>query len=155
MIKIGYQFATHPQFPPIMANFESVCTTKFVWWLVQYTLTMNGTFWYFNCIMTLILTPWNTLTPLAPNYVTNSKTIVSQIKPPYKTMASTTILFKLSKMSPSTTITRITTKEWTLWIFHHICMNENPILFIHGCNFITQKGNKSNSLEQILGLIQH
>lgn len=93
--------------------------------------------------------------PITPNYVTTFETIVSQIKPPYKTMASTKILFRLFKMSPSTTITRITTKELTLWIFHHICMDENPRLLIHGCNFITKKGNKSNNLKQILGLVQH
>ncbi len=34
-------------------------------------------------------------------------------------------------------------------------MDGNPKLLIHGCNFITQKGDKSNNLNQILSLVHY
>ncbi len=95
-------FIEHLQFPPQCPIFKKNCTTKFVQWFMQCTLIMKGTIWSLSWTITPILTPWKTLTPLAPNVI-NLDVIFSYVKSPYKTKTSTKMCFKLFKMTPSTT----------------------------------------------------
>ncbi len=63
-------------------------------------------------------------------------------------MASTKILFKLSKVAPSTIHCKDNNKG-VCCQFSNTSTYGNPRLLIHGCNFITRKRNKPSSLNQI------
>ncbi len=81
-----------------MPIFESVCIAKFM----QCTPIMNNAIWSLSWTVTLVLTSWKTLIPLAPNVI-NLNAIFFYVRSPYKTKASTKMCFKLFEMAPSTT----------------------------------------------------
>jgi hypothetical protein len=68
---------------------------------VQCIPIMNGVVCSLNWTITLVLTPWNTLIPLAPNVI-NLDAIISYVRSFYNIRTSIRMRFKLFEGAPST-----------------------------------------------------
>jgi len=124
----------------MQANFQSCPSTsnhsKFkqpsLWNL--FTLLTNGMCFCTNCVVTLILTPWNIVDPFAPKCM-SLLTMSILVMPSNPTKLCTMMEVKLLKVAPSITFY----KEYgdPLPFFNHTHVNRLPTLVVHCNGFIT------------------